>query len=636
MNSKNFFIIPYPKEMDLLEGFFHISLNTGIWLDGGNNEKLFPIAKKLREDILSILNIHLAIKAGATEQKDNRIVFICNRNLMEEEYILDINLKEICISYGKPAGAFRAVTTIKQILSQCGKTIPQMHLEDAPDIKNRGVMLDISRDKIPQVSTIYRIIDILADLKFNQLQLYIEGFSFAYESFPEVWKTGTPITGEEILEIDLYCKERFIELVPNQNSFGHMGAWLSREEYKSLGECTEDFAVAEGVMVSPGTFDLFDPVAIELINRQFDDLLPYFTSETLNTGLDEPFELGKGKSKVICEEKGRGEVYLDCLTRIYNLARSKGKRMMFWGDIIVEYPHLIKALPDDIILLEWGYDYDHPFEVDCRKFREAGKEFYVCPGTSTWNSITGRTHNMVENLWNAAKNGMENGTSGFLITDWGDGGHWQYLPASYPGFVCGAAFSWRVDKNQLKDIGNYMDMFIFKDEEGIMGKAVMDLGNYYLLEGEPIQNATKLTFILYQNRHVDEFIEKMDESVLHSIFDYAYELEKRISMTSMKCDDAELITGELLNSIRIIKHGTKLGLLKLSEIGKLPGFDEKAVREMMEDISEIAFMHKKLWLARNKYSGIEDSTWRLSKLKEHYLRVIDTLNGKGDGDDAHN
>lgn len=136
-------------------------------------------------------------------------------------------------------------------------------------------MIDISRNKIPQLETLYRIIDLISDLKFNQLQLYIEGSPFAYESFPQVWELETPLTGEEILLIDAYCRERYIELVPNQNSFGHMEHWLSRPEFNHLAEIPGGFMLPDhmydhdlypdGLFMQPGTFHTGDPEVLSLL-----------------------------------------------------------------------------------------------------------------------------------------------------------------------------------------------------------------------------------------------------------------------------------------------------------------------------------------------------------------------------------
>lgn len=46
-------------------------------------------------------------------------------------------------------------------------------------------------------------------------------------------------------------------------------------------------------------------------------------------------------------------------------------------------------------------------------------------GTSSWNSLTGRTANCVENIRQAVRSGITHGAVGMLLTDWGDYGHTQ-------------------------------------------------------------------------------------------------------------------------------------------------------------------------------------------------------------------
>lgn len=56
------------------------------------------------------------------------------------------------------------------------------------------------------METLLPIVDLMEDLKLNQLHLYIEGSPFAYESFDEVRALKPPITGGEILVLDNYSR----------------------------------------------------------------------------------------------------------------------------------------------------------------------------------------------------------------------------------------------------------------------------------------------------------------------------------------------------------------------------------------------------------------------------------------------
>jgi hypothetical protein len=162
--------------------------------------------------------------------------------------------------------------------------------------------------------------------------------------------------------------------------------------------------------------------------------------------------------------------------------------MQFWGDIILNHPELIPELPEGAIALAWGYEAEHPYADQCAKFAAAGVPFYVCPGTSAWNTIVGRTENAVGNLLNAAENGLASGASGYLVTDWGDGGHWQQLPISYLGYAYGAALSWAVNPNRVADLPRLLDRYAFQDRAGVLGQMAYDLGNVECVRSAPRQS----------------------------------------------------------------------------------------------------------------------------------------------------
>ena len=95
--------------------------------------------------------------------------------------------------------------------------------------------------------------------------------------------------------------------------------------------------------------------------------------------------------------------------KIYENVKSRGLKMMFWGDIILNHPEYAKKLPKDVIALNWGYDANDVSEESCKCFQQAGVPYYVCPGTSAWNSIWGMTDKMMSNIRTSAYNGLKYG-----------------------------------------------------------------------------------------------------------------------------------------------------------------------------------------------------------------------------------
>ena len=393
----------------------------------------------------------------------------------------------------------------------------------------RSYMLDISRDKVPTMGTLRLIVDLLAKFGYNQFQLYTE-HTFAYSRHKGVWEHASPLTPSEIRALDAYCAMNGIELVANQNSFGHLERWLTKPEYNHLAELPQGGAPLPwgGFKKDPTTLCPTDPRSLEFLDGLYDELLPNFESKLFNIGCDETFDLlGEGRSAAQVKEKGEGRVYLEFLKQVAGLARKHGRRPMFWGDVILKHPELVPELPKDLIALNWGYEGNHPFMEQAEKFKAAGLEFYVCPGTSSWNSLAGRVENMRENMIAAEHAGRIHGAKGFMVTDWGDGGHWQPLAASLPGLVFGGLLATEGAHAAKMDIESALN--------GIMGVplggTLLRLGTLYLRGGALRGNASELFRILANDRgysrhpgltdHVLAEISSIAEGCRHAASDFA-------------------------------------------------------------------------------------------------------------------
>ncbi len=125
-----------------------------------------------------------------------------------------------------------------------------------------------------------------------------------------------------------YANSKYIDLVPNENGFGHMGKWLSYDEFKPLVECPEGIFLW-GRNREPSTLDPFNEKSIELVKDLYDEMIPLSNSKYFNMNFDEPFELGKGKSKDEVLKKGLGNVYIDYTLKAYEALKSIIKHHLF-------------------------------------------------------------------------------------------------------------------------------------------------------------------------------------------------------------------------------------------------------------------------------------------------------------------
>jgi len=520
-----------------------------------------------------------------------------------QAYELAAGKRRITLTASGEAGLFYGLHTLGQLLRSTGPRVPAFEIADAPDFPRRGVMLDVSRCKVPTMKTLFAIVDLMASLKLNELQLYTE-HTFAYSEHETAWHDASPMTPGEILALDAYCKDRYIELVPNQNSFGHFERWLCHPEYKQLAECPDGFEYPWGGRSKYGSVLRPDRASLRFLASLYDELLPNFTSQSFNVGCDETWELGKGWSRKLCEEKGTTRVYLDFLLGIHELVREHGRTMMFWGDIILHQPDLISELPEDIVALEWGYDAGHDFNKRCRAFRDAGASFYVCPGTSSWNSLTGRVPNCLGNLTNAAVNGLKHGAIGYLITDWGDGGHHQYLPISYPGIFAGAALSWCAGRDKTPDVASAMNSMVFRDETDKLARLLLDLGGVYELLTKKPANNTPFNGLLFFDIGTERLLRDLTVGNLKKCLTRFDDLASEIGATRPLAGDGELVKAELLNATAMARCGAARGLAGLDP----KYFDRPALRRALQHIIS---QHEQLWLARNRPGGLNESSARL-------------------------
>ena len=409
-----------------------------------------------------------------------------------EGHAITISRKGVKIEFYEPAGVGAALATLRQLLRQFGRRLPCLKIRDWPDFPRRGVMLDISRGRVPKLETLLELVEHLANFKINEFQLYTE-HTFAYSKYPSVWQDWGALTGDEIRQLDERCRQLGIDLVPNQNSFGHLRCFLEHPQLKQLAEVSGPYPDYSGEFVRrPSTLAPEHPGTLPFLRGLYDELLPNFSSQFFNVGCDETWDLGRGQSKAICAAKGQGRVYLDFLGKIHREVSARGKQMMFWGDIILKYPKLIKRLPHNLIALNWGYENNHPFDRETALFARAKIPFYVCPGTSTWQTLIGRHDNALANLRAAAQAGLKHGARGYLITDWGDGGHPQPLAVSYLPWLAGAALSWCAKTFDESKLIPVLNREVFKDPTGNAARVAFGLGLAHRKLNFTVPNETPL------------------------------------------------------------------------------------------------------------------------------------------------
>ncbi len=368
-------------------------------------------------------------------QGDMIVTFEIGNGIGEEYKITFSDKIEIKASSSK--GAFYAVQTLRQIIKNGYYDVEE--IEDAPDFENRGFYYDITRGRVHTLDTLKALVDNMAYYKLNMLQLYVE-HTFPFKEYDGIYQKMGYMTAEETIELDKYCQENFVELVPSLSCFGHLYELLQNTKYKYLCELEsfEQRAIYWCERMGHHTIDASNPESIELIKSLIDQYSPLFSSKKFNICCDETFDLCNGRNK----GKDKGRMYVDFVKKVIAHVKSKGKVAMMWGDVITQHPELIDEFDEDVIFMSWGYSANESPNM-VYKFRDAKRPQYVCPGVSNWTSLIEAPHTSVPNITKMTQYGYESGAIGVLNTCWGDYGQISPIYACMYGMIFGAARSWR-------------------------------------------------------------------------------------------------------------------------------------------------------------------------------------------------
>lgn len=613
-------LIPQPHSIRMGAGCFRCATRGTIAI---TDHAFYDVAKAAR-------SIFKGYRVSSTVTGVKDTVVICQgSNLKPGGYRLKITANTVSLEAQSVTAAFHGLQTLKQIAMQSRNGIlPCLTITDWPDFPVRGVYYDVTRGRVPKRERFLELADQLSQYKINQLQLYLE-HTFRFRGHPDIGKGASPMTAEDVLEIDALCRERHIELVPSLASFGHMANVLKHKQYHHMAE---DWGVGKYLdqeahkhrCIRAWSLSPANPQIYEFLDSLFAELLPLFSSEKFNVCCDETWDLGLGQSYQLCRKKGKGRVYLDHILRLRDLAAKYGKKIQFWGDIILHYPELIKDIPGDVTVLDWGYDYNVNV-VKLARFEKAGLPFYVCPGTSSWVSLFPRLPEAIANIHRYSKAGKKHGATGLLNTDWGDGGHYNFMEFSWHGYLFGAEQSWNTAADRKSFTERFVKLFLRSDSKALV-QAIEILGDitylnlgYYQSVWQHVFFAVPGDLVFRESRPVDTVSTNGRIRRMRIEWDAAFgkrvigSLEKvrRILQAEAKKPgvDPRKVLPYWIFAVDTISHAAR----KLAVFGAGGKAAPSACRALRIEMAGLMKRFEKLWMARNCRSEIRITLARYRK-----------------------
>ena len=304
-------------------------------------------------------------------------------------------------------------------------------------MKKFGVLLDCSRNAVMKPEEVKKFILLLGKLGYNCLELYTED-TYELEGEPRFGYLRGRYTGEELKELDSFARAHGVELIPCIETLGHLEKIFEWKEYADIND-------------SGGVLLVGEEKSYRLLEKMFSACAKYFSSRTINIGMDEAHGLGLGRYLHAHGYEDRFGIFLKHLQRVSEIAGKYGFTCVIWSDMFFriacggeyvcengEIPEEIaKKVPQNVELAYWDYFSfrESTYKNMLYKHRAFDRPVWFagsavkCCGFHSANDVS------LDRLGKSIRACREEGVENILVTLWGDGGNECPVTAVLPSLV---------------------------------------------------------------------------------------------------------------------------------------------------------------------------------------------------------
>ena len=545
--------------------------------------------------------------------------------MQAEGYAILPDAAGISVVGATSAGVFYGAMTAKQLVTGNGAsaTLQTATIRDWPAMKYRGMHDDLSRGPVPTLEFQKHEIRTLAAYKVNVYSPYFEN-TLQYKSEPLAAPPGGSITPAQARELVAYAAQFHMMVIPEQEAFGHLHYMLNEETYAPLAE------TPHGHVLAPG-----QPGSLELTKRMYAEVADTFPSPLLHLGADETVELGKGQTKAAVDAQGLGKVYLDYMQRIVLALKPLNRRFLFWGDIAMKEPALLKTLPREFkqstIAVGWEYNPHTNFAPWIKPYTDAGMECWVAPGVNNWSRVYPNFNNALPNIQQFTAQGQASGCTGQLNTIWDDDGEALFNDNWY-ALLFGAEAAWHAGPASITQFQSHYGQVFHGDPTGKISQAQVELmaAHQGLKDTFKTSDASDLLFWIDPWSPDGQIYAPKIRASLHDLRLHA---ERAIILIAQARASSTLREQDALDAMELGARRMDLIGLKFQLTDEMAATYDNAFRlqnskdkesraEISRDLTDINAVNGKLQDLRNQYSLMRDlyeAAW-LKSNRPYFLR----------------
>jgi hexosaminidase len=336
-------------------------LTTGAYITDNIELKCsFPFIRAFVKELASTgsqtaVFSHISFKLGVPSDLRLKVTqeLKCEYVEHDEGYVIEIHDDRISVYSESVRGLFYGAVTLSK-LTQDGYVNHGL-LYNYPLCSIRGLKLYLPASV--DIAYFKTYVDMLCRYKYNTVMLEVGG-AMEYKSHPEInagWvryctemseysgKTvliqeqtypwyknsihvenggGQFLSQEQVKDLVRYCKERFLDVIPEMPSLSHCDYLLIN--HPELAERKND--------PYPDTYCPSDPQSYELLFDLLKEVLDVFEPEIVHVGHDELYSVGLCDK---CKGQPAERLYADDLRKISDFLQQRGVKTMIWCEKLI-------------------------------------------------------------------------------------------------------------------------------------------------------------------------------------------------------------------------------------------------------------------------------------------------------------
>lgn len=526
------------------------------------------------------------------------------------------------ISYGKEHQFIRAVgLLIEKLQAQA-----EFHITEKPCYDSLGIMVDCSRNAVPNLQAFQRMIRHLSLMGYSSVQLYMED-TFEVDGYPYFGYLRGRYTKEELKAMDQYADLFSIELLPAIQTLAHMAQllkWKPMEELRDVGDIL--------LIDSDDTY--------RLIDAMFRTLSECLTSRRVNIGMDEAHMVGLGKYLDQHGYVNRVELMIQHLKKVISLAEKHGLQPMMWSDMLFRLVNggdyyfseadpdqeLQSTVPENVTLIYWDYysEKKEIYDYMIQKHQSMSPNVIFAGGAWKWMGFSPNSHFSEMTGQLAHQSCKEHGIKEVFITMWADNGAEASLFSVLPTLMMWAELCYEDESTQT-----HMNRR-FQTCTGQSYEDFMALDLTMLTPDNPSPGAQSVNppkYIFYQDILMGLFDKHINEATYKEHF---YNCMNTFDRMRTRNGEFNYIfeTQYQLSKILEVKCNAGIAIrraYKEKDRRTLELYAGQLLPQLIEDIEEFNQIFRKQWLKENKVYGLDVIDLRIGGMLQRIRVATDRL-----------